>query len=83
MDNSLSLIGVAVKRLAIDRVPFELVGSHAVVQGPLLLRDRASFFWLGGSSVRRRYIRGARKCAFEFIFDRFSLFNAKAHRFAL
>jgi hypothetical protein len=40
IDNPLSPIGVAVKRLAIDRVPFELVGSHAVEHGPLLLRGR-------------------------------------------
>ena len=33
IDNPLSPIGVSVKRLAIDRVPFELVGNHALEHG--------------------------------------------------
>ena len=38
IDNALLLVGVRVERLALDRVAFDLVRSHLVLHGRLLLR---------------------------------------------
>jgi hypothetical protein len=50
--NSLLFIGIAVKRLALERVVFELLWSHLVVHGQLRRRGRGPFLESGFGKQR-------------------------------